>query len=115
MASSFSSSLGTQSIKSHILTPRNPQTHENVQDKLQKWIARSLQADTETTIIEVITTEIIIEVIDIIVVDMMIVEATVVITITEDATIEDEVAREAEREEEEEEMCHLRNVVDWWH
>ena len=57
----------------------------------KKWIARSLQADTEveTTIIEVV--EIMIEVIDIIVVDMMIVETIVVITITEDATIEDAV------------------------
>jgi hypothetical protein len=47
---------------------------------------------------------------------MMIVETTVVITITEDATIEDAVAREAEREVVVgEEMSHLRNVVDWWH
>ena len=52
---------------------------------------------------------------DIISVDMMI-EENVVITITEDETIEEDARVEAEREEEEgEEMSHLRNVVDWWH
>ena len=52
---------------------------------------------------------------DIISIDTMI-EENVVITITEDETIEEDVAVEAEREEEEEEeMSHLRNVVDWWH
>ena len=52
---------------------------------------------------------------DIISIDTMI-EENVVITITEDETMEEDVAVEAEREEEEEEeIRHLRNVVDWWH
>ena len=52
---------------------------------------------------------------DIISIDTMI-EENVVITITEDETIEEDVAVEAEREEEEEEeIRHLRSVVDWWH
>ena len=85
-----------------------------IQLSLDKWTAHSLQADTEK-ITEVMVDEEILLMTDIISIDTMI-EENVVITITEDETIEEDVAVEAEREEEEEEeIHHLRNVVDWWH